>query len=88
MLGDAIGSVSNEPDCLRFDVIQDEEDPNKLYLHEVYKDKSAFENHMRMPHFIKWRDTIQDWLTAPIESGRGSNLFPKDADWNKHWKTN
>ncbi len=86
MLGDAMGSVADEPGCLRFDVIQDEDDPNKLYLHEVYKDRKAFENHLQMPHFIKWRDTVKDWFAAPVESGRGHSVFPKDSDWNKSWK--
>ena len=32
MLDDARGSVENEPGCLRFDVVQSQEDPNRLLL--------------------------------------------------------
>ena len=35
MLNDARGSVNDEPGCLRFDVIQDEKDPNRIYLYEI-----------------------------------------------------
>ncbi len=81
MLGDAKGSVGNEPGCLRFDVIQDEADPNRIYLYEVYKDKAAFEAHTTMPHFTKWRDAVQDWFDGPRTAGRGKNIFPPDDEW-------
>ena len=81
MLDDARGSVTNEPGCLRFDVIQDEADPNRIYLYEVYKDKAAFETHTTMPHFTKWRDTVQDWFDGPRSAGRGTNIFPPDGEW-------
>ena len=86
MLDDARCSVSNEPGCLRFDVIQDEQDPNRIYLYEAYKDKAAFDAHGKAPHFIKWRDTVKDWWASPAVVGRGSNIFPTDADWAKVWK--
>jgi len=86
MLEDARGSVANEPGCLRFDVIQDEQNANRIYLYEVYRDKSAFDAHTQTPHFIKWRDTVKDWLASPPVVGTGSNIFPSDADWNRNWK--
>jgi quinol monooxygenase YgiN len=86
MLGDATGSVRDEPGCLRFDVIQDEEDPNTLYLHEVYRDKTAFEAHLEAPHFLKWRETVKDWFASPPQSGKGVNIFPADKDWDRDWK--
>jgi (4S)-4-hydroxy-5-phosphonooxypentane-2,3-dione isomerase len=81
MLGDAVGSVEDEPGCLRFDVIQDEADTNKIYLYEVYKDDAAFQAHTQAPHFTKWRDTVKDWFAAPTTVGRGSSIFPPDARW-------
>ena len=49
MLDDAIGSVRDEPGCLRFDVIQDSSDPNCIYLYEVYRDEAAFQAHTEAP---------------------------------------
>ena len=62
MIDDAKGSVENEPGCLRFDVIQDGADPNRIWLYEVYVDEAAFQEHLKAPHFIKWRDTVKDWF--------------------------
>jgi autoinducer 2-degrading protein len=86
MLDDARGSVGNEPGCLRFDVIQDEKDPNRIYLHEVYKDRAAFDFHMTTPHFLAWNDAVKDWFASPPVVGAGPSVFPADADWNRNWK--
>ena len=34
-LGDAQGSVRDEPNCFRFDMLQSESDANTFYLYEV-----------------------------------------------------
>ena len=40
---DALGSERDEPGCLRFNVLQDEQDENTYYFYEVYKDQAALE---------------------------------------------
>lgn len=86
MLEDARGSLRDEPGCLRFDVIQDEKDSNRIYLYEAYADRAAFDYHMTTPHFLKWKDAVQDWFAAPAVIGAGSTIFPSDADWSTNWK--
>jgi autoinducer 2-degrading protein len=86
MLDDARGSVGNEPGCVRFDVIQDEKEPNRIYLYEVYKDRAAFDVHVATPHFLKWNETVKDWFASPPVVGSGPSVFPADADWNRNWK--
>ena len=82
MLLDAKGSVENEPGCLRFDVIRDENDPNRIYLYEVYKDKAAFEYHLTTPHIKKWQETVKDWWVEPRPPvGKGTNIWPTDDEW-------
>ncbi len=81
MLDDARGSVNDEPGCLRFDVLQDETDPNRIYLYEVYTDQAAFEAHGKAPHLIKWRETVKDWYAAPTVVHRAVSIFPPDNDW-------
>lgn len=41
---DAVGSRA-EPGCIRFDVIQSQEDSNKFIFYEVYKDVEAVKFH-------------------------------------------
>ena len=83
MIGDARGSVNDEPGCLRFDVIQDPKEPNRVWLYEVYKDEAAFQEHTKAPHFTKWRDATSDWReeTDLASAIGGSNIWPPDAEW-------
>ncbi len=83
MLDDARGSVHNEPGCLRFDVLQDQNNPNQIYLYEVYRDQAAFEAHLRAPHLIRWRETVKDWYAAPTVVHRATSVFPADNAWRK-----
>ncbi len=62
IIADAKGSVTNEPGCLRFDVVQDTNDPYRVWLYKVYRDEAAFEAHTQTPHFIRWRDTTKEWI--------------------------
>ena len=84
MIGDARGSVENEPGCLRFDVIQDISDPDRIWLYEVYKDEAAFQEHLKAPHMLKWRDAVKDWRAEATTEGAGrgsSNIWPPDGEW-------
>jgi autoinducer 2-degrading protein len=81
MMGDAIGSNRDEPGCLRFDVLQDSEDPNLIHLYEVYKDEAALEAHRQAPHYVKWRSAVLDWWEGPPTRSTSTNVFPADNDW-------
>lgn len=83
MLDDARGSVNDEPGCFRFDVLQDPQDPNKIYLYEIYRDRAAFEAHLQAPHLIRWRDTVKDWHAAPAQAITATTIFPPDQNWTK-----
>ena len=80
---DARSSVRHEPGCLRFDVIQDANDANRIWLYEVYKDEAAFQAHTQTPHLLKFRETTTDWRAeGPQGAGRGaSNIWPPDSQW-------
>ena len=83
LLEDAQASVRDEPDCFRFDVIQDAGDANLVWLYEVYKDEAAFQTHLKSPHLLKLLDSIKDWREeGPQGAARGSsNIWPPDSDW-------
>ena len=82
MMDDARGSNNDEPGCLRFDVLQDNEDPNKIHLYEVYKDQAAVDAHRAAPHYTKWRETVKDWFDGEIVRRLASPVFPPDRSWS------
>mgnify|MGYP001355066755 CR=1 FL=1 len=57
---------NDEPGCLRFDVLQDNEDPNKIHCYVVYTDQAAMDAHRQAPHYTKWRETVKDWFDGEI----------------------
>jgi autoinducer 2-degrading protein len=64
---DAACSVRDEPGCFRFDVLQDQEEPDVFYFYEVYEDEAAFQAHTRTPHFALWDSAAQVVLAeAPL----------------------
>jgi quinol monooxygenase YgiN len=40
---DALGSERDEPGCLRFNVLRDQQDQNVYYFFEVYREEAALE---------------------------------------------
>lgn len=40
-----------EPACRQFDVCSDPEQPDTVFLYEIYDDLAGFETHLDTPHF-------------------------------------
>jgi quinol monooxygenase YgiN len=78
---DAEHSEKDEPGCLRFDVIQAKDDPNRFYFYEVYRDEAALEAHRQTPHFKLYAEKTAPWLAAPPERRLGRNIIPSDDAW-------
>ena len=81
LLGDARGSVQDEPGCLRFDVLLDDDNPNQIHLYEVYRDEQALEAHRQAPHYVKWRQTVQEWFDGEPVRRRCTTFFPGNDVW-------
>ena len=77
--GDAEGSNTAEAGCLRFDVLADNNDPNTVYLYEVYNDRDAWETaHRGMPHYTQWRETVGDWFDGDPQRVETTTLFRRE----------
>jgi autoinducer 2-degrading protein len=81
---DALGSEGDEPGCMRFNVLQDEQDQNVYYFYEVYRDLAALEAHRAAPHYAVWR-AAADTLDGPAEATRCQTVFPAAAGY---WSRN
>ncbi len=74
------GSV-NEEGNLRFDVLQDFENPCKFLLYEAYKNEEYSAAHKQTPHYNLWRSNVEKMMAnlrygikyrviCPIESDK------------------
>ena len=82
-LGDAQGSVKDEPGCYRFDILQANTNLNRWYLYEVYSDEAALEAHRNAPHYKKWLETVQDWFDGEPQRIVMTTIFPSDDGWQR-----
>ena len=70
-----------EPGIARFDVLQDNDDPNRFILNEVYRDAAAPAAHKETAHYAAWRDTVADMMAEPRRAVKLTNHFPEDSEW-------
>lgn len=54
-----------EPGVLRFDVVQDRDDPTHVVLVEVYADEDAPAAHKLTDHYATWRDRVAPMMARP-----------------------
>ena len=84
LLPNAQAAANTEPGCLRFDVIQDAGDTNRLWVYEIYVDEAAFQAHQSSEHYLKAIETMGPMRADAVLQGaaRGStNVWPPDSEW-------
>ncbi len=64
ILQQARDSITNEPGCCQFDVLQDESNPTSFFLYETYIDVQAFETHKQTLHFADYDRTVASWVAS------------------------
>ena len=70
-----------EPGIARFDVIQQQDDPSRFVLVEVYRTPEAPAQHKQTAHYAVWRGAVAEMMAEPRSSVKYLNLFPDDAGW-------
>jgi len=70
-----------EPGIARFDVIQQQDDPSRFILVEVYRTPADPARHKETAHYQRWRDTVESMMAEPRTSIKYTNIFPDDKSW-------
>ena len=63
---------------LRFEVMQQADDPTKFLLVEIYRNAAAAAAHKETVHYPVWRDTVAPMMAGPRSSVK-FNLVSPDA---------
>jgi quinol monooxygenase YgiN len=74
------GASIREPGVLRFDVFQDQDDPTRFVLVEVYRSADAHAAHRNTPHYAAWRTTVDDLMAEPRTARKFWSVAPPAAD--------
>jgi autoinducer 2-degrading protein len=71
-----------EPGNLRFDFIQQSDNPNRFMIYEAYESEEAAKAHKNTDHYLKWRDVVADYMSEPRQGVKYNIIEPNDrAKW-------
>jgi len=70
-----------EPGIARFDIIQQQDNPYRFILVEVYRTAADPAKHKETAHYATWRDTVADMMAEPRSSVKYMNIYPEDSGW-------
>ncbi len=72
-----------EPGVVRFDVVQQEDDPTRFLLIEIYRTPADPARHKETAHYAAWRDAVEPMMAEPRRSVKYRALFPEAAAWER-----
>jgi len=72
---------AKESGIARFDVVQQQDDPTRFVLVEVYRTSGAPALHRETAHYQAWRDRVEGMMAEPRARATYANVFPDDQGW-------
>ena len=68
-----------EPGVVRFDVVQQDDDPARFLLIEIYRTPQDPGRHKETTNYAAWRDAVEPMMAEPRRSVKYHALFPDEA---------
>ena len=81
-LENARNSVT-EPGVVRFDLVQQDDDPTRFLLIEIYRTLADPVRHKETAHYATWRDAVAPMMAEPRSSVKYHALFPGPGEWER-----
>jgi len=70
-----------EPGVVRFDVVQQSDDPTRFILVEIYRTADDPARHKETAHYAAWRDAVEPMMAEPRRSVKLQAVFPSAPGW-------
>jgi autoinducer 2-degrading protein len=70
-----------EAGIIRFDVIQQNDDPARFALIEVYRDAADTARHKETAHYKAWKEAAEPMMAEPRTRSEYSTVFPSVEEW-------
>lgn len=68
-----------EPGNVRFDVLQQADDPDRFLLYEVYRDEEGMKAHKQALHYARWAESVLPWMAEPRKGIKYTGHFVPTA---------
>ena len=72
---------AEEPGVVRFDLMQQTDDPTRFLLVEIYRTPEDPARHKETAHYATWRDAVAPMMAEPRTSVKYAALAPEPARW-------
>jgi len=72
-------NTRGEPGNVRFDVSRCNDDLNRFLLYECYHGEDDFKAHQQTDHYLRWRETVADWMAQKRQGVKHTSLFFGDG---------
>jgi autoinducer 2-degrading protein len=69
------GSVG-EPGNIRFDVLQQSDDPSRFMIYEVFESEEAIKMHKETSHYLIWKERVKDYMAEERHGIRYTVIEP------------
>ena len=70
-----------EPGVVRFDVVQQDDDPTRFLLIEIYRTGADPGLHKMTSHYLTWRETVEPMMAEARSSVRYHAVYPDAGGW-------
>jgi quinol monooxygenase YgiN len=70
-----------EPGVARFDVCQQQDDPTRFVLVEVYRTPEGHAAHRETRHYQIWRDQVAPMMAEERKAYKFKDVFPAESGW-------
>ena len=67
-----------EAGFVRFDIIQQIDEPTQFVLYEIYRTDQDPAHHRDTEHYRIWRGRVENMMAEPRQSVKYRNIFPED----------
>ena len=70
-----------EPGVIRFDVVQQDDDPTRFVLMEIYRTGADPALHKMTSHYLTWVEKVEPMMAEPRSRIRYHAVFPEAEGW-------
>lgn len=72
---------AREPDVVRFDIVQQDDDPTRFVFVEAYRSAEGPAAHKETAHYKTWRETVESMMAEPRRSTKYHEVAPAAPRW-------
>lgn len=72
-----------ESGVVRFDVLQQQDDPSEFMLEEIYILSDDQLKHRETEHFIKWKETTAKMIAKAYTFKKYNNIYPENSTFGR-----